>query len=436
MKKLRILQLISILSLMFISGCGSSSSSSSNLADLSLPQSLNIEAGGASILMASISNNTSSPIAVSFNSNNGNVAIVDTSCTIPAGATSCAVPVKGLSLGDSTVVASAIGYSKASTTVVVITSPTISLLPNPLNVAISSNAKLTALVESAVLSPLEVTFVSDNGNIATVNSSCTIPSQSNSCVVDVQGLGSGTTSVSASAPGYVLATSLKVNVVSDPILTLSPSSSHVASGGKIPITAYVGGKVESPLLINFGSSNDNIATVDNSCIIPIGANSCVVAVYGAFLNEESVASISAIASGYMSSNAAVIKVEQAQTLVLSPGTFKVASGNEARLTVSVETAIVSPVLVSFGTSNSSVVNVDNSCTIPAGATSCVVAVYSSLLTEESSASISASSPGYILSGAAEVTVEQEPTLTLSPSSLSITSGSRASLTASVESLVS
>lgn len=182
----------------------------------------------------------------------------------------------------------------------------------------------------------------------------------------------------------------------------------------------------------FGSSNNNIATVDNSCTIPIGANSCIVAVQASMVTGESTVSISATAVAHILSNTALVTVKQEQTLALIPDLFYVIVGDDATITAKVESIVLSPVTVNFASSNESVVKLLNSsCVISAQESACSVMV--SGVSSGATASISAIAPNYVLTSPATVRVTAKPLLTLSPNPLVVLSFGIRSLTAVVES---
>ena len=129
------------------------------------------------------------------------VIAVPATASIPPGATSVAIDVAGLTLGTTTLTASAQGYIPASATVTV--RPVSLNPPATLLVAPGLTRSMPILLtDPAPAGGLTISLESTNPAIATVPASVPVPAGASSVNVDVQGVAVGTIQVTASAPGY------------------------------------------------------------------------------------------------------------------------------------------------------------------------------------------------------------------------------------------
>jgi hypothetical protein len=149
------------------------------------------------------------------------ICSVPATVTIPAGSSGASFNVTGVGLGDTTVSASAIGYGSAPDLAIRVDEPQI-VFSGPSNTTVNaqSNYSVWLSVPGSVYAnnqtaatPIELTFTSSAPGVATVPGTATIAAGSASTSsLQLTGVAPGTTSVTASGPGLLSATSAVVTV--------------------------------------------------------------------------------------------------------------------------------------------------------------------------------------------------------------------------------
>lgn len=387
------------------------------------PSNLSVADGYTGVMTASVSQPVTVPTAIVFGTGNNSVATISPSCTISIGQNACTTLVDAISIGAASISASANGYNPAAATVTVSSDPTITLTPSPLNIEVGYTYALTATLQTAAASPITVTFGSGNAAVAVVSDSCTVPTGQFTCSVAVTGESVATTSISASAAGYVLASAASVNVSTAPAFTLTPSPLNITNGKTGTLLATLPSAATSSVVIMFGSSNSAIATVGNSCTVAVGLTQCSVVVTGQGVGSTS---IGASAAGY-SSQRATVNVGAGPTLSLN-GPINVTVGSTSPLQATLSESVPAPVVVSFGSGNEVVAGLDAaSCTVESGGNTCTIGVIGESV---GLASISASATGYG-SATATANVIPSPTIALNPPNSNTHNGGTIALTASI-----
>ncbi|MFQ5801938.1 MAG: hypothetical protein ACE5JQ_03460 [Candidatus Methylomirabilales bacterium] len=216
-------------------------------------------------------------VTVFLESANPGVATVTPSVVIPIGTTSATVAVNGVAAGTTTITAFAPGFADATATVNVtapLPTPSIFLSPSPLDVLQGTTRNLTVNLPSpAPAGGVTVSLVSANPGVATLPPSVFIPAGTLSATVAVNGVAAGTTTITASAPGFESST-VTVNVIPPPPLSLSSSPLDVPQGTTdsltvgIPSPAPAGG-----VLVILTSAPAGIVTIPPTVTIPEGATS-------------------------------------------------------------------------------------------------------------------------------------------------------------------
>lgn len=380
---------------------------------LSLTSPITVLKGSSNIITVTSSQVKDTPVEVIFGSNDLSIATVENSCTIPAKASSCSVLVTGEAVGSAVISASATNYILAHLADVIVSAdPTISLTPS-VKVTSGSKGSISASIPSTVTldNPLTVSFGSANNSIASVDSSCVIPANGQSCTVNVTGASVGITSVSASAPGYVLGNVTNVNVESQPTITLTAPSSISINDSQV-LQVSVLAAPTAPLTIELNSNDTPVLIVSPSCTIDVGTTSCSAVLKAT--SKTGVADISASATGYVLAAPAIVTVTSNLTLSL-PGSLTLTSETRQILPATISAAETKDVRVAFASSNKSDVTVDPECTIPAGQTQCTVNVIGKVTSEGTL--ITATARGFVQTNSTSVTVTSLPTFSLNGPSL-------------------
>jgi hypothetical protein len=208
-----------------------------------------------------------------------NVTVAPATITIAAGGTTGAFTYTGVAAGNSTLSASATGYTTGTVaTTATAAQVSLGMIPNVAPAQMQSLA--LSLPTAAPPGGTTVTFTIANPNIATVTATSFIPAgaQTPAANPQVTGVLIGTTTVTASAPGYAPASRPVVVTVT---AAFSPGTTNInlatATNTSLTISAPA-----PPGGITFTLSSDNpsIATVPSSITVVAGATSVPIAITG------------------------------------------------------------------------------------------------------------------------------------------------------------
>ncbi len=306
-------------------------------------------------------------LTVNLSSSDPSKATVPATAAFPPYATNISIPLTALA-GGSVVIHASAPPNLADTTLslnILAFGPI--LIPSNVSVPLGQTAPFAVTLPSAAPpGGVTVSLVSSNTSVVTVTPSVFIAYGSTTPAVQpqVQGVGIGNASITASAPGYTSAT----QTVSAPAtVNFSPATLALTSGVTQNLTLNLSAPAPlSGLVINLSSSNASIASVPATVTFSATATSVLVPVTGvggggAVIHASALPSIpDATASITVSS---VGQINLPATVSLSPGQSVVTP-----LTLS--TATPTTITVSLTSSDLSKVSVSPaSLIIPAGAIS-------------------------------------------------------------------
>jgi len=277
----------------------------------------------------------------------GTATISPNPVIIPVGATTPATEptITGGSIGPLTVTGSATGY--ASDTENATVQITLTFNPNTLSVETGSKGNLT-LSASAVAPTggFTITLSSGNTSFVSVPSPITIPAGSSSVSVPVTGVGPGTTTIQATAPGAITGTATVTDFAPPGITLYGPSGSSnfnlgqngiVTLSGTIAQAAPAGNLVvnlTTPATSNLLLSNTSTGTGSHHIMVTVMAGSTSIpAFYGQATSNTGTATITATAPNYSNGTA---------TATFTPSGFIVQGG-----TSTTTLSAASPVYVTF-----------------------------------------------------------------------------------------
>jgi trimeric autotransporter adhesin len=388
-----------------------------------VPDSLTISGiGSGQQLSLTLSSPASSNVIFSLSSTNPNVATVPSTATVLAGFSSVVVPVTAMGPGTAVIHASSPPqFGDVASTVNVVSAGTLSL---PANVVVPLGQSVSYSIAIGSPAPAGGTIVtlasSDPSKLSISPSSVSIPVGATAPVSlpQLTGLGVGTVTVSASAPGATTASqTVQVNVTarfSSSTVTLAPKATQNLS---ITLSA----PLTSVLTLNLSSSDPSVATVPASVSFPAGTTTAGFTLTGAAAGS---ASITASATN-VSASAMTVTV----TGTANSGTITLPSG----LLLNPNQAAPFPITLSpaapFGgttvslSSNSSAVTITPAAAVSAGsATPSTQPQISG--TAYGTYVITASAPGYTT---VTQMVQVGATLSFSPVSLTISGITSANL---------
>ncbi len=280
----------------------------------------------------------------------------------------------------------------------------VTLSPTSISLNIGETSQLTATVSPSNATNKNITWSSSNNSVATV---------SNSGLVSAVSQGNATITVTTVDGNFTATANVSVtnSTVSVTGVTLSPTSLSLNIGGTSQLTATVLPANATNKLVSWSSSNNSVVTVSNSGLITaISVGNAIITVTTVDGNKTATANISVTTS--------VISVTG---VTLSPTSLSLNIGGTSQLTATVLPANATNKLVSWSSSNNSVVTVSNSGLITAiSVGNAIITVTTVDGNKTATANISVTTSVISVTG-----------VTLSPTSLSLNIGGTSQLTATV-----
>ncbi len=321
----------------------------------------------------------------------GVVSVQPATVSVAPGSSTGTFTVLGVSVGSSSIVASAPGYTNGS---VGVSSQGLGAITLPPGIVIGANQPTTfpvSLVTPAPVGGVTITLTSSDPSLVTISpGSVFIPFRATTPATQPQvtGVGFGAASITASAPGFTGDTQ-QVQITGS---IFFQSSNLIVTGGTTQNLSLV---LSSPapaggVTINLSSSNPSAVTVPATVTIPASATAVNVPVTG--LNGGS-AVIHASALPNLADTSANITVFMFGSLSVAAG-VQVPVGQTAPIPVTLSApAFGAGVTVTLTSSDTTKATVTSSVFIPRGATS-ALAVPQVTGIAVGSATITASAPGF------------------------------------------
>lgn len=288
-----------------LSACGGSGSSggSNNQAvqsgSLSFSESsIAVTNGSSSELILSLNNSANvNGLQVAVSSSDTNVATVTpANCSLssgPGSPVSCEILVHGVTDGNVQIIASAAGYANATSQAAVsnsVVAGSLSFDKSSESITVGSNNHATlSLNNSSGVTDLVVSVTSSNPGIVTTNpTSCTLSSGLHrSCELSLNGVASGSATLTASASGYTDIAPLAVNVSTTTVfgsIAFNSTNVQVASGSTQPVALVLSNSSGiTDDTVTIASTNQAVATATPATCELSSANihrSCLVTVTG------------------------------------------------------------------------------------------------------------------------------------------------------------
>lgn len=363
-------------------------------------------------------------IPVDIVSQNGNVlAVSPSNCMLSSLVESCSITLTGVESGTTTVIASASGYEAFTTNTITVNSVpqtgSLSIMVNPSTIVSGESAVATLQLNNSVgVTNQLISISSQTSNVVTVTpNSCELSSITQSCTVNIVGVESGNTILTASGGEY-LASSNTINVVA-PVqpgtLAVVVNPANITTG-EIAMATISLSNSSGVLgqLITLSSQDMSVLTVAslNSCTLSSISNICYIELTGIGTGSSTV---TASGGRYASTSNAITVNSPIESGMLSISLAdNTLSGYESTVaTITLNNAYgITNLRVGITSLESSIATVSSdSCIIvsyESGQNSCLVTVNSVSL-ESGSTIIQASNPDYILAQTI-LTLERSPLL--------------------------
>jgi hypothetical protein len=362
-------------------------------------------------------------LGIIFSSNPSGIVSLPASVNIAAGATSAPFSVTGVAAGSTTISASVPGYTSGS---VGVTVSMLGAIVLPTSLAIGLNQPVSYPVSIATGAPtggVTVTLASSDTQKVTISpatvfiaAGATAPNSQ----PQVTGVGLGTASISASAPGFV-SDSKPVQVSAT--LSFSAPTLTMGVGATRNLTLDLSGAAPAGgIVVNLSSTSPGVATVPPTVTIAAGTTSVSVPVTGVSPGSTT---ISASALPNLSATTATVTVATLGTIGI-PSNPTVALSQSASFPISLpEPAPAGGVTVTLTSSDSSKVSISPpTVSIAQGASTPSVQPQVTGV-NIGTATINATAPGY---GPAAQPVQVTASVSFPPGGLTLPGGATQNLT--------
>ena len=217
------------------------------------PSTSTLTVGGTATLTATVAPSNATNKNVTWTTSNSSVA------TISTNGTTCTVTAKAA--GTATITCTAQdGSGKKGTCTVTVTQPvtSVTVSPSTSTLTVGSTKQLTATVSPSNATNKNVTWSTSNTAVATVSSSGLVTA-----------VAAGTaTIIATTADGTNLSATCAVTVT-QPVtgITVSPTTATLEVGGTTTLTATVAPSNATNPTVTWGSSDENVATVDQDGMV-------------------------------------------------------------------------------------------------------------------------------------------------------------------------
>ena len=263
-------------------------------------------------------------LSVNLTSSDQTVAAVSGPLSFQANNTTLIVPVSALKLGTAKITASsnAPNVTPASIDVNVVPGGSLNIPSSPITVGPTQSASFPiSLSAAAPANGVSVALTSSNPSIATINSPVFIIGGATAPAAQptVTGVNFGTTTMSASAPGFA---SVPANTTVNVGAALSlPVNTSITVGAVQNVTLGLSAPAPAALVITLASGNTAIANAPPSVTIPAGSSSVLVPVTGVATGSTTITASSSIptVSGATANVSVVSGIILPSNIVALPG---------------------------------------------------------------------------------------------------------------------
>lgn len=333
------------------------------------------------------------------------------------------VTINGVALGSATITATAFGLTPAALAVQVTngggSGGSASFNPSPLLITGTATQNLTLTLSTpAPAGGVTAILASGSPSVATVPASVFIAAAGTTAVVPVTGVAPGSTSITATVPGYGTATAnVSVSQSSSGGLII-PASTSLAPGQTTQFAVNLASAAPSGIFISLSSSDESKVTISPAtAYIPQGATKPGFMPQITGVSAGTV-TITANAAGFGTATGQVA-VGSTQPMVFSPSDISVVKGN----TTTVSLVLPSPapqggLVVNLTSDNPNVASVPFSVTVPQFSVNTTVQITGNVT---GTAKITASANATIGNATANVTVVGNQPIIL-PSGVTIAPG--------------
>ncbi len=390
------------------------------------PNPLNLTAGAAGTLTATIAPAPTVAGSLTLTSNNTGVATVPSSVNVAVNQTSIGIPVTAVAVGNAQITATLNGGSVSATVDVSAAPPTIaSLQPASKTITQGGTGDLTVLISAAQSSPTTITLSSSTSSIASVPASVTVLAGQTSVTIPVSANTPGTSIITASLNGTSATSTITVTANLPTIVSLVPATTSLNLGATGTLTVTISAVQASATSIPVTVSPTGIVTVPATVTVPVGQLTTTIPVTAAALGT---AMVHVSLHGSMAESAVQVTPPPPAIVSLLPSPLPVVIGANGTLTVTLNAGQLTNTEVSLTVSPAAIVQIPAVVTVPAGQTSAAFTVTGLAV---GSATVTASVNGTTQSAIVQVQPPPPAVVSLLPNPLPLQQGATGSLTLTI-----
>jgi filamentous hemagglutinin family protein len=328
-----------------------------------------LDVGGNANLTVTLNHAYTSPVRVTVQSDNTNVASVSpTVAQVEAGKNTSSVQVHGVSVGNTSVRGT---YGNTSAAVPIhVGFPVNQLLPNPATLTEGDGGALTVTLSRLLSQPVTVSFTSSNPSVLGAPRTITIQPGQTTGTTSFQTFQSGSATITAALQvgGQTIpnspTTSIQVNAI--PVSSLAPNLS-ITEGTNGALNVSLAKTPPHPVTINFTSSRPDIVPAPNAVTIPANAANPQATVPVRAVQEGQAIITASYATGSATASVQVNAPNPPAINSLLPN-LSIQSNTAGILTVTLANTSTRDVRVVFNSSDNRIARPEQFVVIPAGQT--------------------------------------------------------------------
>ena len=381
-----------------------------------LPTTQVLQKDSSAQLLVKLSASQSADTTVELQARTNGVLSLPGSVVVPAGASQVALDVSGLEVGN-TLVAATFNGSTVESAVQVTSAPVAvaALSPSTSGLAVGTTGQVTLQLNNTQSTATTVTLTAEPSGTVQVPGTVLVPAGQAQASFNATALQEGQAEVVASLNGSTQRAKVEVSALPAAIAQVLPNPLGLQQGANGDVTVRLNNAQSNAVTVGLAVANAALLQAPATVVIPAGQVSQVV-------------TVQALAAGSTQLTASLNGASQSATINISPATPQIAlldpttqdlpKGKLGRLTITLDRAPQSPVLI-YISNNSEALGLPVQVTIPAGQLSVDIPMTALALGQ---ATVAATLNGNSKSVLVNVVAPEIVGITFAPSSVTVTPG--------------